>query len=158
MQIIQDYIYKGLNNHKFISELLQWCIDNWSNMAMLMQKQICYEISNDFNEMQLLESGEPLFVQCKESVKLIPLHHFLSNEELDQISGCIISFGTNSSLAPNSKVCFYSDPVGINKLAEITSGKGGRGNLHPICLNHNKVWCYFNIGNTYSNQQTSNAG
>jgi hypothetical protein len=83
------------------------------------------------------------------STPLLPLHELIAKDALMSTNaiGTLIMFKKNGvSLAPTSKIQFFSDENKVNLIAEIQAGTEGKKDLPPLLLSHGKIWVQFDAG------------
>eukprot|EP01022_Parablepharisma_sp_SALTPOND_P013306 TRINITY_DN1770_c0_g1_i1.p1 TRINITY_DN1770_c0_g1~~TRINITY_DN1770_c0_g1_i1.p1 ORF type:complete len:4067 (-),score=523.08 TRINITY_DN1770_c0_g1_i1:62-12262(-) len=136
---------KELAKQEDLSEIMniqEWCINTWGTLS----------INENTVSLSLTEASEafaksdPTLFKGKDGNVIFPLHEPISNKS--DSGACIITFEIPAFLSPNSKLKFYSDPLGHCLVSEINVGKTPMESIPPIVINHGKVWCHFHQGTT----------
>jgi len=151
---LQRLFQSASKNPKVLSELQNWTINQWYEMAaQLTARRATLDINHEFQELQKAnQQGKPLDEDAlgKSYVsKLLPLHMLVPGGDAGNYSGILLMFNKHFTvLAPTSRLKFYADPDGLKLLHEISAGREGKKEILPVTLNKGQVWVDYDPGST----------
>jgi hypothetical protein len=135
---LEAHITEMARDEKVIDELTSWTTELWTqlmNHFSMGQKSLdVIEITAALLTHNALENLEISEKHC------VPLH---LPEYPESNCGLIVQFKSDSNMAPNSSLKFFSDPFCQDQIYELNAGKRGRTAIPPIILKQGRVWiCY----------------